>query len=293
MSIDIAKRRILSKVPLGEVIGETVKLTSKSGRLMGLCPFHDEKTPSFTIFDDHYFCFGCRAHGDAIEFIRQTRGMGFIETLQFLAEKFNIDVPELTANSKYEQDRQQTSKLYRVLQLSQEYFINGIQHQPRVVEYLRSRGFSDENIRKFEFGYAPDRPTGLIQYLLQKGAALADCVTASVATTSKKDMKTYDFFRHRLMIPIKDNHGRLIAYGGRTMGDDLAKYKNSRETPYSINQMSFTAWIMPEMPFVSRKEPSLLKAIWIPFSFGIMEFMKRLLALERRLPLFICNGWRR
>ncbi len=231
MSIDIAKRRILAKVPLADLIGESVKLTTRSGRAMGLCPFHGEKTPSFTIFDDHYFCFGCRAHGDAIEFVRKTRGMGFVETLKYLAEKFNVDVPELSENSQYERDRKQTNQLFRALQLSHEYFRHAVKDNTAVIEYLRNRGFSQDNIDNFEFGYAPDKRQGLVNYLLQRGISIQDAVTASVATTSGKDLQTYDFFRHRLMIPIHDQHGRLIAFGGRTMGDDLAKYKNSRETP--------------------------------------------------------------
>ena len=113
MSIDAAKNRILGKVSLADVIGESIKLERRSGRLVGLCPFHEEKSPSFTIFDDHYFCFGCRAHGDAIEYIRKTRGMGFMETLKYLAEKYGIDVPELENSKRNEQERRETANLYK------------------------------------------------------------------------------------------------------------------------------------------------------------------------------------
>lgn len=231
MSVDIAKRRILNQVPLAALIGESVDLSNRSGRPTGLCPFHDEKTPSFTIFDNHYFCFGCRAHGDAIDYMRKTRGMGFMEALKYLADKYGIDVPELRENKRYEDDRQEAARIFRALQLSQDYFLSSISEHPNIFSYLRSRGFSEEMIKDVGFGYAPDRRQGLVNYLLQKGVSLKDAITASVATTSKKDKQTYDFFRHRLMIPIRDQHGRLVAFGGRAMGDDLAKYKNSRETP--------------------------------------------------------------
>src|SRR6476620_6365172 len=95
MSVEVAKQRILQRVPLAALIGEAVALTTRSGRQVGLCPFHGEKSPSFTIFDDHYFCFGCRARGDAITFVREIQGLSFIEALRYLAEKFGIDVPQL------------------------------------------------------------------------------------------------------------------------------------------------------------------------------------------------------
>ncbi|SME95329.1 DNA primase [Pseudobacteriovorax antillogorgiicola] len=232
MSVDVAKRRILDKVPLASLIGESIQLSTRSGRQVGLCPFHQEKSPSFTIFDDHYFCFGCQARGDAIEYVRHTQGLSFIEALKYLAEKYGIEAPELEDSRKAQESRQQATNLYRILKTAQAYFQHHLEHQgSQVRTYLHKRGFSDEAIEKFGFGYAPDQAMGLVSALLKKGFSLKDATTASVATQSQRDLKTYDFFRHRLMIPIKDHHGRLIAYGGRTMGDDPAKYKNSRETP--------------------------------------------------------------
>src|SRR5438045_2362661 len=95
MSLDEVKRRILSRVPLAQLIGETIPLTPRAGRPIGLCPFHAEKTPSFYLYDDRYFCFGCKASGDAIEFVRRTQGLSYVETLRFLAGKYAIEAPEL------------------------------------------------------------------------------------------------------------------------------------------------------------------------------------------------------
>lgn len=232
MSVEIAKKRILDKVPLASLIGEQIQFTMRSGRQVGLCPFHQEKSPSFTIFDDHYFCFGCRARGDAIEYVRHTQGLSFIETLKYLAEKYSIEAPELEDSKKAQESRRQANSLYSILQTAQQYFLDNFQKNGQhVKEYLLGRGFSEEAIKEFGFGFAPDHSMGLVSHLLKLGFSLKDATTASVSTQSQRDLKTYDFFRNRLMIPIKDHHGRLIAYGGRTMGDDPAKYKNSRETP--------------------------------------------------------------
>lgn len=232
MSFESAKQRILAKASLADLIGADLKLERRSGRLVGLCPFHDEKSPSFTIFDDNYFCFGCRANGDAIEYVRKTRGLGFIESLKFLADKFGVNAPELEQNRQSDDERRKTANLYKVLRLSHDYFIQNIQtERERIYPYLKGRGFQEDAIKNFEFGYAPDNPNGLVSHLLKHGVALEDAITASVATRSQKDRRAYDFYIDRLMIPIRDHHGRLIAFGGRAMGDHPAKYKNSRESP--------------------------------------------------------------
>lgn len=232
VSIDLAKQRILSQVQLAEVINERVQLQRKAGRFVGSCPFHDDKNPSFTIFDDHYFCFGCRARGDVINFVQQDQGLGFIEALKYLAHKYNIAAPELEQGIQDQGQRQQLANLYQILQRSQEYFQQQLAspEAESCRQYLSQRGFTTETIQKFEFGFAPDRPTGLVAHLLRLGFNLQDSVAASVATVAERDRKTYDFYRNRLMIPIRDHYGRIIAFGGRTLGDDLAKYKNSRET---------------------------------------------------------------
>lgn len=232
MSQDIAKKRILDNVDLGQLIGESLDLQRRSGRYVALCPFHDEKSPSFTIFDDHYYCFGCQARGDAIDFVRKQRGLGFIEALKYLAERFQIETPELESTLSSDRDRQKLKRIYQALQLAKDFFKTQLKSDEGKAcrEYLSYRGFCDENIENFGFGYAPDRPSSLVTYLLRKGLSLEDINAASLAVTSSRNRRSYDFYQNRLMIPIHDHHGRLIAFGGRALGDDPAKYKNSRDT---------------------------------------------------------------
>jgi DNA primase len=232
MSQDAAKRRILDQVDLSGLISEDITLSKRSGRFVGLCPFHQEKSPSFTIFDDHYYCFGCQARGDAIDFVRHQKGLGFIESLKYLAEKYQIAAPELEDRVKGDEERRKLSRLYKVLQAANQYFKAelGSNEGNYSISYLESRGFDRNTIDSFEFGYAPDRPTALVSHLLRQGFAIKDIIDASLGNTSSKTKRTYDFYQHRIMIPIRDHHGRVVGFGGRALGDDPAKYKNSRET---------------------------------------------------------------
>ncbi|MDQ3231858.1 MAG: CHC2 zinc finger domain-containing protein, partial [Pseudobdellovibrionaceae bacterium] len=233
MSVEVAKQRILQRVPLAALIGETIALTTRSGRQVGLCPFHGEKSPSFTIFDDHYFCFGCRARGDAITFVREMQGLSFLESLRYLAEKFGIEVPELEHPTHDRQARQTEANLYKICAESLTFFRERLMatNGTFALQYLESRGFTPEFIEKHQFGLSPQEPQFLVNHLLRKGFAIKDMITASMANSSNYDNKAYDFFNHRLMIPIFDMHGRTIAFGGRCFGDEQPKYKNSRETP--------------------------------------------------------------
>lgn len=233
MDITAAKDRILDRVPLATLVGETVELTTRSGRPVGRCPFHEEKTGSFTIYDDHYFCFGCRARGDAIDFVRQQHGLGFMEALRYLAEKYNIDAPELARNQQARDESRSVNRYYQLMGEARAFFTEHMERQGAgVVQYLGGRGFSPEHIRSFGFGLSPDNPVALVQELQQRGFTVEEIIRCSLASTSNRTGRPYDFFRNRLMIPIEDRHGRTIAFGGRAMDkDDPAKYKNSRETP--------------------------------------------------------------
>ena len=233
MSIDIAKRRILERVSLKDLLSEKISFQNRAGRPVGLCPFHNEKSGSFTLYDDHYYCFGCQARGDAIEYVRQTEGLGYIDSLKYLAQKYTIDVPELEESQKHKFQKNHEAQLFKLLRDAHEFFIGNLKSArgQTASRYLEGRGYSKEQIEEYKFGLSPDQPFALIQYLLKKGYSIKDMIESSVASPSKRDGKAYDFFRHRLIIPIYDKYGRVIAFGGRTMGNDPAKYKNSRETP--------------------------------------------------------------
>lgn len=229
VGIDVVKQRILDRVPLGDLIGKSVELTLRSGRQTGLCPFHDEKSPSFTLYDTHYHCFGCQAHGDAIDFVRKSKGLGFIEALRFLGESYQIDVSELDQADKSYGEAKKLSVLYQVMAAAAKIFQDQLHSEQggKAREYLAARGFSPEQMKEYGFGLAFDRPDGLIKALRVQGYQDADIQAVSLCSKTRRGLM--DFFIHRIMIPIHDRHGRVIAFGGRTLGDDPAKYKNSRE----------------------------------------------------------------
>ena len=208
-------------------------LQKRSGRHVGLCPFHAEKTPSFHVFADRYYCFGCKAKGDIIDFVRQTKGMAFIEALKYLTTKYGIEAPELESSRLNSADRQEEATQVKLLMAAAEEFRSNLKSpagEPARA-YLSARGFTPEQIEDFGFGLTPTEPWGLVSKLRSLGFHERDIKACSLGTTSEKTGRLYDFFRdNRVMIPIRDSQGRLVAFGGRTLGDHPAKYINSRET---------------------------------------------------------------
>lgn len=231
---DIAdvKRRIMSKVDLGQLIGQNIELERRSGKLFGLCPFHNEKSPSFTIYTDHFYCFGCKASGDAIDYIRKVHGLGFIEALKYLAQKFSVDASELDQNQEWRGERRKQADDYKALNAAQKWFVEELEREPggKTKSYLMNRGFDEASISEFGFGFAPDDFQKFPIAMQKLGFGLDALVQTSLARRSQKNGRPYAFFRNRLMVPIHDTFGRVIAFGGRTMGDDPAKYVNSSET---------------------------------------------------------------
>jgi len=223
------KHRILQKILLPELIGQFVQLQKSAGNLRGCCPFHNEKTPSFYVYPDHFHCFGCRAHGDAIEFVRKSQGLGFIDTLKWLGAKAGVDTSELERERNNEDQKNQIRK-GKIILSAQDYFLKNMWNEPGVTarNYLLKRGFTEETIRKYGFGLALNSSYELIKYLRTLGFTPEELGGASLATHYEKDNRWYDFFKNRIIIPIRDAQGRLIAFGGRAMDDSPQKYKNSR-----------------------------------------------------------------
>jgi DNA primase len=233
-SLDDVKQRIKARVPLDQLIGETVTLVRRGTSLTACCPFHAEKSPSFHIYpDNHYYCFGCKETGDAITFVRKTREFSFIESLKFLAGKYGIDAPELDESDTLKRRRGEQAALTQMMVAAQELFASELT-SPRgrdSVKYLQDRGFSAENITLFGFGLTPAEGFGLSKHLRSLGYREDDMIRASLSGLSAQSGRPYDFFRDRIMIPIRDVQGRVIAFGGRTITNDPAKYKNSGATP--------------------------------------------------------------
>jgi DNA primase len=233
-SLDDVKNRIKMRVPLDQLIGETVSLVRRGPSITACCPFHAEKSPSFHIYpDNHYYCFGCKESGDAITFVRKTRDMSFIESLRFLSVKYGIEAPELDEPDSVKRRRGEQLALSQILVAAQDFFVSELKSTrgEQARGYLRERGFSDENILKFGFGLTPSEGYGLVKHLRSLGFRENDMIRASMASISAKTGRPYDFFRDRIMIPIRDAQGRVIAFGGRTTVQDPAKYKNSGSTP--------------------------------------------------------------
>ena len=208
---------IRTRVALANVVGKRVKLTRKGREHSGLCPFHNEKTPSFTVSEDKgfYHCFGCGAHGDVISFVMNTEGLSFPETVERLAAEAGIEVPVETAEARAEE--QHRANLYDIVKAACAWF----EAQLRLpigqtgLNYLRDRGLRDETIEQFRLGFAPDSGASLTKMLKAKGATEEQIVEAGLLRRPDDGRSPYPFFRDRVMFPIADRRGRTIAFGGR------------------------------------------------------------------------------
>jgi DNA primase len=226
---------VRSRASLAEVISEHVVLKKAGKDYKGLCPFHKEKTPSFYVNVEKgiYKCFGCGEGGDIFSFIQKVKGLNFVDTVAELANKYGVQLIESQS------DRQQYDRRVHILMLHQQaaqYYMRQLA-DPEIGrparEYLKQRSISPQTIEKFELGYAPAAWDGLLRYLssASDGNTSQILAQAGLARHREEGNSYYDLFRNRLIIPIKDDRGRVIAFGGRTMGDDQVKYLNSPETP--------------------------------------------------------------
>ena len=223
-----------SRLSIADIIGQKVKLTKRGREYTGLCPFHHEKTPSFTINESKgfYHCFGCGAHGDIVRFVMESDGLPFIEAVKKLADKAGLQMP---AFSKESQEQSQKRKsLYEIMDMAAAFFEKNLR-MPIGAYGLRyfkeKRGLSDEIIQKFRLGYAPNN-NGLKALLTSKGVSEQDMAELGlIAVPEDKSRPSHDFFRDRVMIPIMDKQGNIIAFGGRIMDNSQPKYLNSPETP--------------------------------------------------------------
>jgi DNA primase len=223
-----------ARLSLSDLVGRKVVLKRRSGsEYAGLCPFHNEKTPSFTVNDKKGFfhCFGCGAHGDAVGFVMKTEGLSFPESVEKLAREVGMPVPRATPAERERVERAAT--LQQVVELAAAWF----QKQLRLpvgrqgLDYLRGRGLSDQTIDDFRLGFAPDSRDGLLSALKRENVPIEKIVEAGLAIQPDDRREPYDRFRGRVMFVINDRRGRAIAFGGRVMGVGEPKYLNSPETP--------------------------------------------------------------
>ncbi len=222
-----------AKISIVDVVGSKVKLVRKGREYQACCPFHNEKTPSFTVNEakGFYHCFGCGAHGDIIKFEMEANGLTFIEAVEKLAHKVGMQLPKLNPETKEQAEKRATA--YDIMEMAVRFFEKNLRLPVgrEALEYLYARGFDDDIIQKFRLGYAPNN-NGLKAQLTSKG--ISDVEMAELGLLSIPEDKTrasHDFFRNRVMIPIMDKRGKVIAFGGRVMDKSQPKYLNSPETP--------------------------------------------------------------
>jgi len=231
---------LLNRVDIVDVVGQHVKLKKAGANFQGLCPFHSEKSPSFSVSPtkQFYHCFGCGAHGSAISFLMEYSGLGYVDAIEDLARSAGLDVPreERTANDVARQ--QQAMALSEVMSSAADWYRQQLKGNPRAVEYLKGRGLTGEIAKRYALGYAPDGWQGLeavfgtyandeVAKTLLEGGLLIQ----GEQSDNNQPVKRYDRFRDRVMFPIRNPKGQTIGFGGRILDQGEPKYLNSPETP--------------------------------------------------------------
>ncbi len=221
-----------------EIVGRYVQLKKGGANFMGLCPFHGEKSPSFSVSPtkQFYHCFGCGKNGNAISFLMDHAGMSFVEAVTDLAQQYGLQVPEEDASPQDRahaaEQKQKQHTLNDVLEKACEAFKRGLKEGPKAIEYLKSRGLSGQVAKQFGLGYAPEGwrrlasifPSYDDPLLVESGLVISNIEDGG-------EEKRYDRFRDRVMFPIRNIKGECIGFGGRVLGDEKPKYLNSPETP--------------------------------------------------------------
>ncbi len=222
--------KLRSSILTSEVVGKKVKLKSRGNEFQGLCPFHNEKSPSFTVNDlkGFYHCFGCQAHGDIISFVMNAEGFDFKDAVVKLADDFGIPIPQVKFDVVKED---KLDRDYLILEKACSFFEKNL-HEMQGFEarnYLKKRNLNSTIAKKFRLGFAPNSYEALTNFLKAENFTEAEISRTGVIGQNDKK-KFYDKFRNRVIFPITDKKNRVIAFGGRTIGDDMPKYLNSSET---------------------------------------------------------------
>ena len=224
---------VLARNDIVDVIGEYVQLKRKGQSHWGLCPFHGEKTPSFSVTQDKqfYYCFGCHAGGNAFQFIQNIEKCDFGEAVELLAGRAGLQMPEKQNEANSREKEELRTVLYEIGRAAARFYHDKLYSREglKALEYLQNRGLTERIIKRFGLGYAPDNRDEAIRFLEAQGFSREHLKTFAVA--GEKEGRWYDYFRNRVMYPIIDRRGRIIGFGGRVMDDSQPKYLNSPETP--------------------------------------------------------------
>src|SRR6478736_5543614 len=229
-------QELIARADIVEIVGRYVPLKKGGANFMGLCPFHGEKSPSFSVSPtkQFYHCFGCGAHGNAIGFLMEHAGMGFVEAVHDLAGQYGLQVPDDDRSSPQDRalaasQRQKQASLSDVLEKAGEAYKAQLKRSERAINYFKGRGLSGEIAKRFGLGYAPEGWRSLASVFPDYDDPLL--AESGLVIVNEDDDKRYDRFRDRVMFPIRNVKGECIGFGGRVLGDDKPKYLNSPETP--------------------------------------------------------------
>ena len=217
------------------VVSQYVALKRKGGRFWGCCPFHQEHTPSFSVVPDKgfFYCFGCHAGGNVFKFLSLIENVSYFEAIKLQAEKLGIPIPERPKSPQEREREQKLQDLLKVNEMARTFFHNCLvmtHYGEEGKAYFAGRGISAETIEEFSLGYAPDAWDKLTGAFLKRGVPEAYLVECGLAQ-QRREGGVYDRFRHRVMIPIADERGRIVGFGGRVLDDSKPKYLNSPESP--------------------------------------------------------------
>ncbi|MDG1462150.1 MAG: DNA primase, partial [Gammaproteobacteria bacterium] len=220
---------LCNRVDLSEVIGNRITLKKAGREYKGCCPFHNEKTPSFTVSPDKgfYHCFGCGAHGTAIGFLMEHDKLEFVEAIEELASLVGVDVPR--HDNGNDKPTHSNAPLYELLGNVANFYQEQLKQSSAAIEYLKARGLNGETAQRFMIGFAPAGWDNLVKKLGEQSINRENLLTTGMLI--RKEDRVYDRFRERVQFPIRDSRGRIIGFGGRTMDGSEPKYLNSPETP--------------------------------------------------------------
>ena len=250
---------LLARIDIVELVDAYVPLKKAGGNYAACCPFHNEKTPSFTVSPakQFYHCFGCGAHGSAIGFVMEYQGIGFVDAVRELAGRLGMSVPE--DSSPQTASHSETRQLTEVMARAAAWYKEQLRHSPRAIEYCKKRGLSGEIAARFGIGYAPDGWQNLQAIFPDYDTPLLKHAGLIIDNDAGR---RYDRFRDRLMIPIINPKGDVIAFGGRILDQGEPKYLNSPETPLFEKGRELLVCHKHARRCARRTLPSSPKATW-------------------------------
>lgn len=228
---------IKNKTDILDLVSEYVKLEKRGRNYIGLCPFHDEKTPSFTVSEDKQIChcFGCKKGGNVFQFTQEIKDVSFVEAVKDLGERVNIQVDigqnQTNSSTKIASDELKMIEMHELIKDYYHYALMKTVEGEEALNYLHERGFTDDLIKEREIGYAPDNSHFCHDFLKKKGYDIELAFEAGLLSRNEENFTYFDRFRNRIMFPLKNGQGRIVGYSGRTYTDQEPKYLNSPETP--------------------------------------------------------------